>query len=89
MLGETPHGRAQESRRLGTVGAVRLAVAVLLALLLGAGPGLTIARLTLDADRPDLSGGGTLGGLPDGPVEVRAETVRLAAGFRSRTCTAG
>lgn len=72
------------SWRVGTVGAVRLAAVVLLALLLGAGLGVAIDRLGLDAERPQLRGGGTLGTLPDGPVEVRAETVRLSAGYRSR-----
>jgi hypothetical protein len=69
---------------IATVGAVRLAAAVLLALLLGVGLGLAIAGLALDTDRPELRGGGTLGSLPKGPVEVWAETVRLPARFRSR-----
>ena len=70
--------------RVATVGAVRLAAAVLLALLLGVGLGLAIDGLVFGTDRPELSGGGTLGSLPGGPVEVRAETVRLPSGFRSR-----
>lgn len=63
---------------------MRLAAAVLLVLLLGVGLGTVIDRLLLDADRPELRGGGTLANLPDGPVEVRAETVHLPEGFRSR-----
>ena len=63
---------------------MRLGAAVLLALLLGVGVGLSIAGLTADTARPELRGGGELETLPDGPVEVRAETVRLPAGFRSR-----
>jgi quercetin dioxygenase-like cupin family protein len=63
---------------------VRLAAAVLLALLLGVGLGLFGDRLMGDTDRQDIRGGGTLDALPDGPVEVLAETVRLPAGFRSR-----
>jgi quercetin dioxygenase-like cupin family protein len=70
--------------RIATVGAVRLAAAVLLALLLGVGLGLAVAGLVLDTDRPELRGGGTLRSLPTGPVEVQAETVRLPADFRSR-----
>ncbi|MGH3019785.1 MAG: cupin domain-containing protein [Gaiellaceae bacterium] len=37
-----------------------------------------------DETTPTLRGEGMLSGLPDGPVTVRAETVLLAAGFRSR-----
>jgi quercetin dioxygenase-like cupin family protein len=70
--------------RIATVGAVRLTAAVLLALLLGVGLGLAVADLVLDTDRPELRGGGTLRSLPKGPLDVRAETVRLPAGFRSR-----
>jgi len=70
--------------RIATVGAVRLAAAVLLALLFGIGLGLAIDRLVLDTSRPELRGGGELDSLPEGPLEVRAETVRLPSGFRSR-----
>jgi hypothetical protein len=70
--------------RVATVGAVRLGAAVLLALLLGVGVGLSIAGLRANTERPELRGGGKLETLPDGPVEVRAETVRLPSGFRSR-----
>ena len=63
---------------------MRLAAAVLLALLLGVGLGLAIAGLAAETDRRELRGGGTLASLPTGPVEVRAETVRLHRGFRSR-----
>jgi quercetin dioxygenase-like cupin family protein len=71
-------------RESGTVGSVRIAAATLLALVLGAGLGIAFDRVALDSERPELRGGGTLSALPDGPVEVRAETVRLATGFRSR-----
>lgn len=37
-----------------------------------------------DEAAPALRGEGMLSSLPDGPVTVRAETVLLAAGFRSR-----
>jgi quercetin dioxygenase-like cupin family protein len=76
----------EQTGRIATVGAVRLTAAVLLALLLGVGLGLAVAGLVLDTDtdRPELRGGGTLRSLPEGPLEVRAETVRLPAGFRSR-----
>jgi quercetin dioxygenase-like cupin family protein len=37
-----------------------------------------------DETTPTLRGEGTLSGLPDGQVTVRAEMVLLAAGFRSR-----
>jgi quercetin dioxygenase-like cupin family protein len=63
---------------------VRLTAAVLLALLVGVGVGLAVAGLVKDTDRPELRGGGTLRSLPEAPLEVRAETVRLPAGFRSR-----
>lgn len=36
------------------------------------------------AELPPLAGGGTLDEVPEGPVEVVAETVRLRAGFRNR-----
>jgi quercetin dioxygenase-like cupin family protein len=36
------------------------------------------------ADRQALRGGGVLASLPDGPVHVVAESVRLPDGFRSR-----
>lgn len=62
-----------------------LVLALVLAVLLGAWLGITIDGRARDADdHPDLRGGGMLAILPDGPVEVRAETVRLAAGFGSR-----
>lgn len=64
--------------------AVRLAAAVLLALLLGMGVGVAVDRLAFDSEPPALRGGGTLRVLPEGPVEVVAESVRLPAGFRSR-----
>jgi quercetin dioxygenase-like cupin family protein len=70
--------------RIATVGAVRLTAAVLLALLIGVGVGIAVAALVLDTDRPDLRGGGTLRSVPQGPLGVRAETVRLPSGFRSR-----
>jgi quercetin dioxygenase-like cupin family protein len=63
---------------------VRIAAVTLLTLLLGAGLGVAFDRLVLDTGRRELRGGGTLAALPDGPVTVRTETVRLADGFRSR-----
>jgi hypothetical protein len=37
-----------------------------------------------ETERPSIRGGGVLDELPEGPVDVRFETVRLGAGFRSR-----
>lgn len=36
------------------------------------------------AELPPLQGGGTLEEVPEGPVDVLAETVRLGTGFRNR-----
>jgi hypothetical protein len=66
---------------------VRLALAFAAALAAGGVLGITAYRLASDgndAGGPALRGGGTLAELPDGPVTVRAETVLLEAGFRSR-----
>jgi hypothetical protein len=63
---------------------VRLAAIVVLTLVVGAGLGVAGGRLVLDGDSVDVRGGGRLDRLPRGPVDVRAETVRLPAGFRSR-----
>jgi hypothetical protein len=65
---------------------VRLLVAVALALVFGAVLGVTGDRLLRDDDEaePELRGEGALRDLPPGPVTVRAETVLLPAGFRSR-----
>jgi hypothetical protein len=65
--------------------AVRL-LAVAVALAVGVALGVIGDRLLADNDEaePALRGGGTLQALPDAPVEVRAETVLLPAGFRSR-----
>jgi quercetin dioxygenase-like cupin family protein len=65
---------------------VRLALVVVLALALGIVLGVAGDRI-LDGDgepSPAVRGGGTLSALPAGPVDVRAETVVLPAGFRSR-----
>jgi hypothetical protein len=67
-------------------GPVRLALVVVLALAVGIALGVAGDRL-LDGDEeslPAVRGGGTLSAVPAGPLEVRAETVLLPAGFRSR-----
>ncbi|MGH2990870.1 MAG: cupin domain-containing protein [Solirubrobacterales bacterium] len=65
---------------------MRIALAVSAALAAGVVVGLAGDRILGRADggTPALQGEGTLGSLPDGPVTVRAETVLLPAGFRSR-----
>jgi hypothetical protein len=65
---------------------VRLALVVVLALAVGIVLGVAGDRMLDGAGEPvpAVRGGGTLGALPAGPVEVRAETVVLPAGFRSR-----
>ncbi len=65
---------------------MRLVLAVVAALAVGVALGVVGDRL-LDGDDealPGLHGEGRLEELPAGPVTVRAETVMLAAGFRSR-----
>jgi hypothetical protein len=55
------------------------------ALALGAGLALVGDRLGSDEpDRAQLIAAGTLASLPPAPVQVRAETVVLPSGFRSR-----
>jgi hypothetical protein len=55
------------------------------ALALGAGLALVGDRLGSDEpDRAQLVAAGTLASLPPAPVQVRAETVVLPSGFRSR-----
>lgn len=66
-------GRA---RVLRLVGALVAAVVLL-------GAGLLVGRASRAAP-PDVTARGTLADVPDGPVEVIAETVRLAEGFRDR-----
>lgn len=61
----------------GVLGAFLLLVGVLLGI-----AGDRVLRGT--PARPPVSGGGTLAAAPRGPLEVRAETVRLGAGFFSR-----
>jgi hypothetical protein len=64
---------------------MRPAAAVAAALLVGVVLGAVGSRvLAGEADRPAIHGGGVLRELPEAPVDVRFETVRLAAGFRSR-----
>jgi quercetin dioxygenase-like cupin family protein len=69
---------------------VRL-LAVAVALAVGVAIGALGDRLFADGNEtgPGLQGGGTLRALPDAPVEVRAETIFLAAGFRSRHAHGG
>lgn len=65
---------------------MRLALALIAVLATGVALGVGGDRLLSDDDEaaPALHGEGALSELPDGPVTVRAETVLLAAGFRSR-----
>ena len=65
---------------------MRFALALSAALAAGVVSGVAGDRLFGDDDEtaPTLRGEGTLRDLPDGPVHVRAETVLLPAGFRSR-----
>jgi quercetin dioxygenase-like cupin family protein len=64
---------------------VRIALVACVALAAGVVVGVVGDRiLGGDDTSPALRGEGMLTGLPDGPVAVRAETVVLAAGFRSR-----
>ena len=62
-----------------------LVAAVLLGTVIGAGAVLTMAMpdRSSAADLPPLSSSGVLDDLPEAPVEVVAETVRLPAGFVS------
>jgi quercetin dioxygenase-like cupin family protein len=65
---------------------VRLALALSAALAAGIVFGAAGERLLggQAESAPTLHGGGTLAELPDGPVTVRAQSVLLPAGFRSR-----
>jgi quercetin dioxygenase-like cupin family protein len=65
---------------------VRLALVAVLAFAVGIVLGVAGDRLLGgDEESPAaVRGGGTLSDLPRGPLEVRAETVVLSAGFRSR-----
>jgi quercetin dioxygenase-like cupin family protein len=65
---------------------VRSALVVSAALAAGMVVGVAGDRLLGEDDgtAPTLRGEGTLRNLPDGPVHVRAQTVLLPAGFRSR-----
>jgi hypothetical protein len=68
-----------------TLGPVVRLLAIAVALLVGVGLGVIGDRLLVDDEAgPRLRGGGTLRALPDAPVEVRAESVLLPTGFRSR-----
>ncbi len=64
----------------------RVLAAVLAALVLAALAALAVwwPRPGPADQLPRLAAGGTLAALPEGPVEVVAETVRLRAGFRER-----
>jgi len=70
---------------------VRLVLAVTAALAVGVALGAAGDRLLDGGDEaaPALQGEGKLGKLPAGPVTVHAETVPLAAGFRSRHAHGG
>jgi quercetin dioxygenase-like cupin family protein len=65
---------------------VLLPLVVVLALAVGIVLGVAGERLLVSDEEspPAVRGGGTLSDLPRGPLEVRAETVVLPAGFRSR-----
>jgi quercetin dioxygenase-like cupin family protein len=70
---------------------VRIALAACVALSVGVLIGVVGDRfLARDGDTtPALRGEGVLTGLPDGPVTVRAETVLLPSGYRSRHAHGG
>jgi quercetin dioxygenase-like cupin family protein len=65
---------------------VRVALAACVALAVGVVLGVVGERVVGgdDGATPELRGEGVLDGLPEGAVSVRAETVLLPSGFRSR-----
>lgn len=60
---------------------LHVVVGLCLGVLIG---GAAVGLLGADHEPPPLRGAGTLEEVPDGPVEVVAETVRIPAGFTNR-----